>query len=127
MQALSYGEKEEYNGYMKWKHESVRCATGVITNPVGNICQRCTKTCPWNRRDNTPADFADWDGDIKSLHDSVNRQAASRRENDFVEPEELRDKWWFPLTRGAGGGMIEAPEFNYDAHYRRMKKLREDT
>jgi ferredoxin len=126
MQAISYGEKEEYNGYMKYTHDNVRCATGVITNPIGNICQRCTKTCPWNRRDSEPADFADWDGDIKFLHDSVNRQARLRRENDFVEPEELRDKWWFPLVRDTGGGIIEAPEFDYNAHYKRMKKLRED-
>ena len=121
-QAISYGEKEEHNGYMKWKHDGVRCATGVITNPIGNICQRCTKICPWNRRDSSPECFADWDGDIKALHDSVNQQAALRRDSDFVEPEEHSEKWWFPLKRD-GNTIVEAQEFDYEPHYRRMGKL----
>jgi ferredoxin len=125
MQAISHDGKEEYNGYMKWKHNGVKCATGVITNPIGNICQRCTKTCPWNRRDSAPEHFADWDGDIRFLHDSVNRQATLRRENNFVEPEELREKWWFPLMRD-GGDIVEAPEFDYETHYRRMNRLRQN-
>jgi epoxyqueuosine reductase QueG len=119
-QAISYGEKVEHNGYMKWPHDGVRCATGVITNKVGNICQRCTKTCPWNRRDSAPEFFASWDGDIQALHDSVNAQAALRRENDFVEPEEHSEKWWFPLVVD-GGTVVEAPEFDYNAHSKRME------
>ena len=121
-QAISHGEKEERNGYMKWPHDGVRCATGVITNKVGNICQRCTKTCPWNRRDSSPECFAGWDGDIKSLHDSVNTQALLRRENKFVEPEEHSEKWWFPLVR-EGDVIAEAQEFDYNAHYKRMEKI----
>ena len=123
MQAISYGEKEEHNGYMKWKHDAVRCATGTVTNKIGNICQRCTKVCPWNRRDSSPECFADWDGDVRSLHDSVKQQAASRWENNFVEPEEQREKWWFPLIRD-GDSIVEAPEFDYATHFRRMEKLR---
>jgi epoxyqueuosine reductase QueG len=122
MQAISYGDKEEYNGYLKWKLDNVKCATGVLTNPIGNICQRCTKTCPWNRRDNTPADFANWDGDLQTLVASVDRQAERLRANHFVEPEELREKWWFPLVR-EGEAVIEGPEFNYAGHYQRMEKL----
>ena len=121
-QSISHGEKEEYNGYMKWIHDNVRCATGVITNTIGNICQRCTKICPWNRRDSTPESFAGWDGDIKVLHDSVNKQASLRRGNDFAEPEEKHEKWWFPLTQD-GDQIIEAPEFDYESHYRRMERL----
>jgi hypothetical protein len=78
--------------------------------------------CPWNRRDSSPECFADWDGDIQSLHDSANRQAVLRRENRFVEPEEHSEKWWFPLAR-EGGLIVEAPEFDYSMHYRRMEKL----
>jgi len=122
-QAISYEEKEEYNGYMKWKHNGVRCATGVITNAIGNICQRCTKICPWNRRDSSPEFFSEWDGDIQVLHDSVKQQAAFRYENRFVEPEELNEKWWLPLMRD-GDAIIEAPEFDYETHYRRMERLR---
>ena len=120
VQAISYGEKEEHNGYMKWPHNGLRCATGVITNPIGNICQRCTKTCPWNRRDGLPEHFADWDGSIQALHDSVNRQASLRYENKFVEPEEHSEKWWLPLVR-EGDTIVEAPEFSYEAHYKRMR------
>ena len=122
-QAISYGDKEEHNGYMKWMHDGVRCATGVITNKVGNICQRCTKTCPWNRRDSSPECFSDWNGDIESLHDSVNRQAALRRENNFIEPEEHIEKWWFPLVR-EGEMIVEAQEFDYEKHFKRMEKIR---
>jgi len=118
MQAISHGCKEEYNGYMKWPHDGERCATGVITNKIGNICQRCTKVCPWNRRDSSPEFFADWNGDVKSLHDSVDREASFRREHNFVEPEEHNEKWWFPLIR-EGETIAEAPEFNYEMHQKR--------
>jgi ferredoxin len=121
-QAISYGEKVEHNGYMKWAHDGIRCATGVITNKIGNICQRCTKICPWNRRDSSPECFADWDGDIQALHDSVNRQASLHRENKYVEPEAHSEKWRFTLAR-EGDTIVEAPEFDYAAHYKRMEKL----
>jgi len=119
-QAISYGGKEEHNGYLKWPHNGLRCATGVITNKIGNICQRCTKTCPWNRRDGLPEHFADWDGSIQALHDSANRQASHRCENSFVEQEEHKEKWWFPLVR-EGDKIVEAPEFSYEEHYKRMR------
>jgi epoxyqueuosine reductase QueG len=122
-QAISYGAKEEYNGYTKWLHNGERCASGVITNQIGNICQRCTKTCPWNRRDSLPQHFAEWDGDVAKLHESVNRQARARREYDFVEPEEKREKWWLPLVL-TEDGITEAPEFDYEKHYRKMEILR---
>jgi len=111
-QAISYGEKSEHNGYMKWPHNGERCATGVITNKIGNICQRCTKVCPWNRHDSSPECFADWDGDVQFLHDAVNDEAKQRRERRFVEPEELSDKWWFPLVC-ENGAIIDAPEYKY--------------
>ena len=111
-QAISYGDKVPYNGYMKWNTDSSKCAMGVLGNKVGNMCQRCTKVCPWNRRENSPADFADWDGSIESLHASVDRQAELRRENQFIEPEELSEKWWFPFVRD-GECIVEGHEFDY--------------
>ena len=112
MQAISYGEKVEYNGYMKWKTDGGKCAVGVLTNNIGNICQRCTKVCPWNRRDNRPADFEGWDGSVESLHASVNRQAERLRENRYAEPEEFSEKWWFPLVK-SGDRIVEGREFDY--------------
>jgi len=111
-QAISYGEKILYNGYMKWDTDGSKCSLGVLSNKIGNICQRCTKVCPWNRRDNTPADFADWDGSIESLHASATLQAELRRANNFIEPEELHEKWWFPFVR-EGDKIIEGKEYSY--------------
>jgi len=97
---------------MRWLTDGDKCAAGVLTNKIGNICQRCTKVCPWNRRDNSPQDFASWDGSTAALHDSADRQAKMLRENNFVEPEELREKWWFPLVR-EGDCLIEGKEHEY--------------
>jgi len=110
--AISFGEKELYNGYETWPLKYRNCICGVMTNRYGNICERCTKVCPWNRPDNKPEDFKKWDGDPKFLLDSVNRQAGRLRENGFREPEEYTDKWWFPLSY-ADGRLVDSPEFNY--------------
>jgi ferredoxin len=123
MQALSHGEREVYNGYMKWPVEGFKCAIGVVSNEVGNICQRCTKVCPWNRRDNSPADFAEWDGDLAFLHASADRQAEYLRRNDYIEPEEFSEKWWFPFVL-ADGEIGLGKEFDYDAHRRRTARAR---
>ena len=112
MQAISHGEKVEYDGYMKWITDGGKCSVGVLTNKVGNICQRCTKVCPWNRRDNRPIDFESWDGSADSLRASVDRQAKILRENRFTEPEELSEKWWFPLVQ-SGDGIVEGSEHSY--------------
>ena len=58
MHAVSDRDKEEYNGYETWRQNRNLCHVGVMTNPVGNMCQRCTKMCPWNRPDNRPEDFS---------------------------------------------------------------------
>lgn len=122
VQAISYGDKVEYNGYMKWNIDSSKCALGVLSNKYGNICQRCAKVCPWNRRDNQPIDFKNWDGSIETLHASVNQQVERLRENEYTEPEEFYEKWWFPLVCD-GEQIIEGNEFDYDEYFARMKKL----
>jgi len=121
-QAISYGDKVEYNGYMKWNTDGRKCALGVLSNKVGNICQRCTKVCPWNRRDNQPVDFENWDGSTEALHASVDHQAERLCENGCIEPEELLEKWWFPFVRD-GDRIIEGNEFDYDKHFTHMRRL----
>jgi ferredoxin len=123
MHAISDREKEEYNGYETYRQNRNLCFSGMMTNPIGNFCQRCAKTCPWNRPDNRPEDFRDWDGNLNFLYDSVNRQAKHMRENNFIEPTELKNKWWFPLEY-KDGKLAEAPEFDYKIHDMRMEKLK---
>ena len=121
-QSISYGDKVEYNGYETWPLKYKNCITGFMANKTGNICQRCTKVCPWNRIDNKPENFRDWDGDIKYLYDSVNHQAERLRANGFREPEEYTNKWWFPLLY-SGNDLIEAPEFDYAILDKRLEAL----
>lgn len=123
MHAISGREKETYNGYETYRQDRNLCFSGIMTNPIGNFCQRCAKTCPWNRPDNRPEDFRDWDGSLSYLYESVNRQAEHMRANDFVEPDEHKNKWWLPLEY-KDGGIVEAPEFDYKIHFARMEKLK---
>ena len=122
MHAVSDREKEAYNGYETYRLNERLCLSGVMTNPIGNMCQRCTKTCPWNRPDNRPEDFRNWDGDLSYLYDSVERQAKRMRENHFVEPDEHKNKWWLPLAY-EDGILTDAPEFDYSSHAARMEQV----
>jgi ferredoxin len=124
MHAVSDRDKEVYNGYETYRQNRNLCHAGVMTNPVGNMCQHCTKMCPWNRPDNRPEDFRDWNGDLKFIYDSVNRQAKRLRDNNFVDPDEFTNKWWFPLEF-KDGKLTDAPEFDYAAHEQRQRQLQE--
>lgn len=117
--AVTYGDKTVYNGYKAWRIKPENCAVGNQTNPFGKVCQRCVKVCPWTRPDSRPEDFANWDGDIKYLHDSVDRQARWLEEHDYVHPDENSKKWWFPL-RWDGEKYAETEEWDYGRHYRKL-------
>ena len=121
-QSISHGDKEVYNGYETWPLKYRNCMSGILTNKYGNICERCSKVCPWNRPDNRPEDFQAWDGDLKFLYDSVNSQAERIRANGFREPEEYTDKWWFPLEY-VDGALIDAPEFEYSELDKKLEIL----
>jgi len=95
--AIPYGDKIEYNGYETWKLDERKCASFCALNKYGNICGRCTKICPWNRPDSTPQDFADWDGSLDPLYQSVENQVAKLEKNNFVHETETTRKWWFDL------------------------------
>lgn len=122
MRAVSDREKEVYNGYETYRLNYKLCYSGIMTNPVGNFCQHCTKACPMNRPDNRPEDFKNWDGNLSYLYDSVQRQAERLRENNFIDPAEYSNKWWFPLENN-NGVYTQAPEFDYRSHDARMKNL----
>ncbi len=122
MHAISDRPKELYNGYETYRHNYKLCYTGIMTNPTGNFCQCCAKACPWNRPDNRPEDFRSWDGNLDYLYDSVARQATRMKDGNFVETDEHRNKWWFPLEN-KDGRYVDAPEFNYDSHIARMAQV----
>ena len=123
MHAISDREKEEYNGYDTYRQNRNLCFSGMMTNPIGNFCQRCAKTCPWNRPDNRPEDFREWDGSLEFLYNSVNQQAENMRKQNYIEKDEFSKKWWLPLEY-KDKEIVEAPEFNYSIHENRMEKLK---
>jgi len=120
--AISFKDKEVYNGYETWPLKYRNCVSGLMMNTYGNICQRCTKVCPWNRPDNGPEDFKDWDGSLEHLYASVNGQAERLRANGFREPEEYTDKWWFPLSY-VDGKLTDSPEFDYSELDKKLERL----
>lgn len=121
--AIAKGEKTVHNGYETWLLNSKACLIKSISNDHGKVCGRCVKVCPWTRPDSRPEDFKDWDGDIKFLHDSVNRQAQWLKEHNYVHPDENSKKWWLPLER-QDGKLAEGKEFNYNLHYKKMERLK---
>lgn len=110
--AIPTGEKVEYNGYKTWVHERKRCALYCVNHPHGDICQRCTKACPFNRPDGTPEQFKDWDGNLDYLYRLVNAQREKNLQNNFEDPKEKSGKWWLPL-RQQGEHLQETVEYTY--------------
>ena len=49
-----------------------------------------------------PRDFAEWDGSLEWLHGTVDEQRERLMANDFVDPAERTDKWWFSLDEVDG-------------------------
>ena len=96
-QAIPRGGQILYNGYYTWKLDTKACSDFGIFNQEGTVCGRCTKVCPWNRTDLGPHDFAEWDGDLEWLHQTVDDQRARNQANGYVDPREYTDKWWFRL------------------------------
>ena len=48
------------------------------------------------------AHWADWDGSLEWLHASVDEQRDRHVANNFVDPREHTDKWWFRLDEMDG-------------------------
>lgn len=48
-QAISYGDKEMYNGYEKWILDVEKCTRMRVGNQHGAGCGTCIKVCPWNK------------------------------------------------------------------------------
>jgi ferredoxin len=119
--AIPHGPKEEFNGYLTWHIKPENCAVHTRTNRYGKVCERCVKLCPWSRPDCRPEDFANWDGDIKYLHESADRRAKWLKEHDYICDEENGKKWWFPM-RWKDGRYVMTEEWDYDMHYRRFIK-----
>jgi len=50
-QAISYGDKEMYNGYERWILDVEKCTSMRVGNQHGAGCGTCIKVCPWNKPD----------------------------------------------------------------------------
>ncbi|MGI6730687.1 MAG: 4Fe-4S dicluster domain-containing protein [Anaerovoracaceae bacterium] len=98
-QAISYGEKEVYNGYEAWKMDERKCSTFNILNTKGCVCGRCTKFCPWGGLNTDPEDFKDWDGTNESLKAMADARAKAWREKNYKSEQETTHKWWFDLEK----------------------------
>lgn len=100
--AITRGKQTLHNGYYTWKLNDRACSEFDILNKEGCVCGRCTKVCPWHRPHMDGRDFADWDGDLAWLHATVSTQRELLVANDFVDPSERTDKWWFALDEVDG-------------------------
>ena len=49
-----------------------------------------------------PRDWAEWDGSLEWLHKTVDEQRERNIANNFVDPREYTDKWWFRLDEVDG-------------------------
>lgn len=47
--ALSFGDKEMYNGYERWPTDVEKCTRMRVGNSRGSGCGVCIKVCPWNK------------------------------------------------------------------------------
>jgi epoxyqueuosine reductase len=100
--AITRGKQTLHNGYYTWKLNTRACSDFDVLNKEGCVCGRCTKVCPWHRPHMEGRDFAEWDGSLEWLHDSVDEQRERLIANDFVDPAERTDKWWFSLDEVDG-------------------------
>jgi epoxyqueuosine reductase len=100
--AIPRGQQILYNGYYTWKLNARVCSDFHVLNREGTLCSRCTKVCPWNRPEMEPSDWAEWDGSLAWLHETVDRRRAQNAAADFVDLRESTDKWWFHLEERDG-------------------------
>lgn len=110
--AVSRGEQVLYNGYYTWKLNSRICAQFDTLNKEGCVCGRCTKVCPWHRPNSEPSDFENWDGDLDTLYKGVNEQREKLIANNYVDPDEKTQQWWFELDENTDGRLVIPTEKN---------------
>jgi epoxyqueuosine reductase len=100
--AITRGKQTLHNGYYTWKLSTRACSDFDVLNKEGCVCGRCTKVCPWHRPHMEGRDFAEWDGSLEWLHGTVDEQREHLIANDFVDPAERTQKWWFSLDEVDG-------------------------
>ncbi len=94
--AISDGDMVEYNGYETWNMDREKCFRYYLEN---RVCGRCSKMCPWSNPDITPEAYKDWDGSTEWLHERARKRTREIIANDWQDPEEATDKWWFDLAK----------------------------
>jgi ferredoxin len=111
VQCIEYGDKTEYNGYVTWHlTDKESCWENAIKDCV---CGRCGKVCPWSNYDNGPEAFADWDGSNEWLKERADKRKEFLIANNYHDPEEYTDKWWFDLIKDSKDGDLYVPDKHF--------------
>jgi len=105
--AISFGDKVMYNGYETWKIDERRCMSFLLTNPRGDICNLCTKVCPWTRPNTWPHNLVRW----TNRHSGLTRRLAIKGARIIGRPKSNeKEKWWFDMTYA--DGVLKTPTTN---------------
>lgn len=95
--AIPTGNKIMYNGYETWKLNEQRCASFMMLNKKGTVCNKCVKVCPWTRPLNWPHNLVRWGVE----HSNVVRKVAIIVDNILdrkkTDTKYRKEKWWFDL------------------------------
>ncbi len=93
-QAISYGEKEMYNGYERWLADARKCTTMRVGNQNGSGCGTCVKVCPWNKPYTPFHKMVNW----TLRHAPFTRSFAVWADDFFgYGKPKSKEKWWLDV------------------------------
>jgi len=93
-QAISYGDKEMYNGYERWILDVEKCTSMRVGNQHGCGCGTCIKVCPWNKPNTRLHRMVNWT--VRNI--PISRGLVIKADDllGYGEPKS-EWKWWLDL------------------------------